>query len=161
MAMRIMIFIFLFLTVVHVESQEYGLTERIPNNSLLISIENDTLDQINLRRVFPNISFNKTVYLTHAGDGTNRIFILQQTGYIWVFPNDDNVQEANEFLHVTNNFTDDGNEEGLLGLAFHPDYKNNGRFYIYYTALISDQLVTRLSEFKISNDINKADPGIN
>jgi len=89
---------------------------------------------VSLVRAFPRLTFNTPVFLTHAGDGTNRIFVVQQDGNILVFPNDSAVAAGNTFLHITPKLSSVKGEQGLLGLAFHPDYKTNGYFYVNYTA---------------------------
>jgi glucose/arabinose dehydrogenase len=73
------------------------------------------------------------VFVTNAGDGSNRLFIVQQTGQILIFKNGS--LNATPFLDISSisNFTDAGGEQGLLGLAFDPNYKTNGYFYIAYT----------------------------
>jgi glucose/arabinose dehydrogenase len=67
--------------------------------------------------------------LTHAGD--DRLFVLEQPGRIRIVQNDQLLEQP--FLDVTDKVTTGGNEQGLLGLAFHPDYKANGQFFFYYT----------------------------
>ena len=81
---------------------------------------------------------------------------------IHVFKNDSKASEAKLFLNIregVKHFRRPGaNEEGLLGLAFHPDYKSNGKFYVYYTSQ-EDKLTSKVSEFKVSaDDPMKADP---
>jgi len=85
---------------------------------------------------FPNLTFTQPILLTHPPDGTNRIFVVQQDGHILVFPNDSAVTTAKPFLTITSKLSDYtiGGEEGLLGLAFHPQFQTNGYFYINYTA---------------------------
>jgi hypothetical protein len=75
------------------------------------------------------------VFLTHSNDGTNRIFVLQKNGLIRVFPNDSTVTSAPTFLDISSRIITGGggDERGLLGLAFHPNYSNNGYFYVDYT----------------------------
>ena len=81
---------------------------------------------------FENLSFSRPVDIQNAGDGTNRLFVVEQhTGRIYVFENDQDVSDAALFLEVEEINT--GGEEGLLGLAFHPDYENNGHFFVYYS----------------------------
>jgi len=77
----------------------------------------------------------RPILLTGAGDGSNRIFIPEQRGAIYVLPNDPGVKVAQVFLDIQAKvaYDDKTNEEGLLGLAFHPKYKENGRFFVYYT----------------------------
>jgi glucose/arabinose dehydrogenase len=101
----------------------------------------------------------RPVLLTHAGDGSNRIFVGTQHGVIHVFPNKPDVKQTKVFLDIQKlvNYNDNKNEEGLLGLAFHPDYKKNGEFFVYYTK--KPGLLSVISRFKVSrDDPNRADP---
>lgn len=70
------------------------------------------------------------VFMTHAGDGTNRLFIVQQGGIIRVLQ--PGATTATDFLNISTRISA-GGERGLLGLAFHPDYETNRRFFVYYT----------------------------
>lgn len=97
---------------------------------------------------FPNLSFTRPVDLQHAGDNTNRIFVVEQEGVISVFPNNASVESKKTFLDIKERVEDSGNEEGLLGLAFHPDYETNGYFYVNYTA--EDPNRTVISRFIVS-----------
>jgi glucose/arabinose dehydrogenase len=90
--------------------------------------------QIELQNAFPSLSFNRPVDLQHAGDGTNRLFVVEQEGRILVFENRSTVASTDLFLDIRNRVNSSGNEEGLLGLAFHPSYSTNGYFYVNYTA---------------------------
>jgi glucose/arabinose dehydrogenase len=79
---------------------------------------------------------------------------------IHVFPNDQSATKTKVFLDIQDRvrYSDDTNEEGFLGLAFHPKYKTNGEFYVYYTPK-KEKLVNVVSRFKVSKDNpNKADP---
>ena len=90
------------------------------------------------------------VGLTHADDGSNRLFILEQKGVIRIFHHGE--LQANPFLDIRSIIGSEGNEQGLLGLAFHPNYAENGLFFINYTNLDGDTIVSR---FQVS-----ANPGI-
>ncbi len=90
--------------------------------------------QFPIENAFPALNFNRPVDLQHAGDGSGRLFVVEQAGRILVFDNDAAVSGATEFLDIRDRVNDGGNEEGLLGLAFHPDYANNGYFYVNYSA---------------------------
>jgi glucose/arabinose dehydrogenase len=70
------------------------------------------------------------VYVTHAGDGSNRLFILEQAGRIRILQNGSLL--STPFLDIQTRVTS-GGERGLLGIAFHPDYRNNRRFFLNYT----------------------------
>ena len=94
----------------------------------------------------------RPVYLTHAGD--ERLFIVEQHGTIRIFQEGELLSQP--FLDVSEMITIDGTERGLLGLAFHPDYDDNGYFYIVYTNLDGDSEVSR---YTVSdNNPNVADP---
>ena len=98
---------------------------------------------------FPNLSFPRPVDLQHAGDNTNRIFVVEQAGVISVFQNNPTVASKKTFLDITAKVNDSGNEEGLLGLAFHPNYESNGYFYVNYTAANPSRTV--ISRFTVSS----------
>src|SRR5262249_35004980 len=102
----------------------------------------------------------RPIFLTHAGDGSNRNFVIVQQGVIHVFPNDQKVTESKVFLDIRDKvrYSDNENEEGLLGLAFHPQDKTNGEFLVFYTDKKA-KLTNIASRFKVSkDDPNKADP---
>ncbi|NKB70577.1 MAG: T9SS type A sorting domain-containing protein [Candidatus Latescibacteria bacterium] len=96
-----------------------------------------------LRPVFTGLEFTRPLYLTHAGDGSGRFFVVERSGLIKVFREGD--EAAGVFLDIADRVSDFRAEIGLLGLAFHPQYRDNGRFYVYY---IARGLVSRLSEFR-------------
>jgi uncharacterized repeat protein (TIGR03806 family) len=104
---------------------------------------------------FPNLTFNQPLFLTDAGDGTNRLFVLEKPGRIMVFPNDPNVTQATVFLDIQDKVIEDG-EQGLLGLAFDPQYSTNGFFYVYYSA--DGPQRSRITRFQVSANANVADP---
>jgi glucose/arabinose dehydrogenase len=98
--------------------------------------------------------FTKPVDISHAGDA--RLFITEQTGFIRIIAEDGTVLPE-PFLDISGPVNDSGNERGLLGLAFHPDYANNGYFFVNYTGPGGH---TRISRFSVSaSDPNVADPG--
>ncbi len=102
----------------------------------------------------------RPITLTTAGDASNRVFVADQRGSIYVFENSPSAKRAQLFLDITKRVHDwrIDNEEGLLGLAFHPSYKTNGQFFVYYTAESQPHLSV-VSRFTVSkNDRNKADP---
>ncbi|HET9055044.1 MAG TPA: PQQ-dependent sugar dehydrogenase [Cyclobacteriaceae bacterium] len=100
-----------------------------------------------VKPAFPKLSFTRPVDLQHANDNSNRLFVIEQEGIISVFKNDASVSSKKTFLDIRNKVEDSGNEEGLLGLAFHPQYKTNGYFYVNYTANNPDRTV--ISRFKV------------
>ena len=84
---------------------------------------------IPLENAFPNLSFERPVEFTHAGDGSNRVFVLEQEGRVRVFDNQASTKSAGVYLDIENKVSSEG-EMGLLGLAFHPNFKKNGYFYV-------------------------------
>ncbi|MGH2791790.1 MAG: PQQ-dependent sugar dehydrogenase [Actinomycetota bacterium] len=89
--------------------------------------------------------------VTHAGDASGRLFIVEQTGAIRVMRDGELLDEP--FLEVSEAIVA-GGEQGLLGLAFHPDYTRNGRFFIDYTDVNGDTVV---AEVVVSDDPDRAD----
>lgn len=94
-----------------------------------------SLSKMRLQRVFPNLSFELTTGIYEPLDGTERLFVLEQKGRIMVFENREGVKEAGVFLDIRDRVNSTGQEEGLLGLAFSPDYRSSGQFYVNYTAI--------------------------
>ena len=118
----------------------------------------DTPLDIKAVRAFPELKFNRPVLLTNAGDGSNRLFIAQQPGKIFVFPNKPDVEEPDLFMdwEKKTTYKNEEFEEGVLGIAFHPKFKSNGEFFMYYTEVPHISVISR---FKVSKeDPNKADP---
>ncbi|GAB3342496.1 PQQ-dependent sugar dehydrogenase [Larkinella ripae] len=109
---------------------------------------------IQLTNAFPGLKFNRPVEFTHAGDGTNRLFVLEQEGKIRVFENNSSAKTAETYLDLSNKVASEG-EMGLLGLAFHPDFKQNGFFYVYYTK--RNPVESVISRFKVTPTANRAD----
>ena len=118
----------------------------------------DTPLAVKAVRAFPELKFSRPVLLTNAGDGSNRIFVAQQQGKIFVFPNKPDVEDPELFMDWEKKtvYKNEEFEEGVLGLAFHPKFKTNGEFFMYYTEVPHISVISR---FKVSKDNpNKADP---
>ncbi|NXK75448.1 HIPL2 protein, partial [Amazona guildingii] len=107
-------------------------------------------------------SLRNPVLMVHANDHTHRMFIAEQVGVIWVYlPGGSRLEEP--FLDVRSLVLATpwlGDERGFLGMAFHPKYKDNGKFYIYYSYMDKNRVEKiRISELKVlASDANKADP---
>jgi glucose/arabinose dehydrogenase len=86
-------------------------------------------------------------------DGSGRLFVLEKVGRIRIIQNDQLIETL--FLDITNQVGSNGNEQGLLGLAFHPQYAQDGRFFVNYTDKNGN---TVLARFQVSSDPNIADP---
>lgn len=104
--------------------------------------------------------FTSPVFLAEPEDGSQRLFVVDQTGVIWIISGGARLQRP--FLDLRgrlvqlNSFYD---ERGLLGLAFHPDFAGNGRFYVSYSGHLRSGLspdewdhTTYISEFTVSAD---------
>jgi hypothetical protein len=85
--------------------------------------------------------FSSPLGVRHAGDGSGRLFVIQQGGIIDVIDTNGNAL-ATPFLNIEPLTTGTG-ERGLLGLAFHPNYSSNGFFYVNYTNLNGDTTIAR------------------
>lgn len=117
------------------------------------------LPRLKTNIAFPNLpGFDRPVSMATVGEGADeRIFIVEQNGVISSFPNDPKVKERKQFLDIRKRVNRRGNEEGLLGLAFHPQYAKNGEVFVYYSAIPPRRSV--VSRFKVSkDDPTKADP---
>lgn len=116
-------------------------------------------------------ALDSPILLTHAGDGSGRLFIVDQAGQIWIV--DGGVLLPTPFLDLTGTIVTlntSFDERGLLGLAFHPSYEDNGRLFVRYSGPRagdpSDPCFGSrrgcheeiLAEFRVSSDPNVADP---
>jgi glucose/arabinose dehydrogenase len=81
--------------------------------------------------------------IQNAGDGSGRLFIVEQAGVIRILQNDALLETP--FLDINERVDDSGNEQGLLGLAFHPEFAQNGFFYVNYTEAGGDTVIARFT----------------
>ena len=116
---------------------------------LFLSCSEKSLPQYTLQEAFPNLTLSGPLDLQNAGDGTDRIFVVEQSGKIYGFENNTGVTVKKKFLDITDSVSS-GGEMGLLGLAFHPNYENNGYFYVNYTKS-SPYRRTLIVRFQVSN----------
>ncbi|MCB0114229.1 MAG: PQQ-dependent sugar dehydrogenase, partial [Caldilineaceae bacterium] len=106
---------------------------------------------LGLETVFTGLTL--PVFLTHAGDGSGRLFLIEKPGRIYVAA--DTGSNPTLFLDITDRVGSGGNEQGLLGMAFAPDYAESGYFYVNYTDRGGD---TTVSRFQVTDDPDEADP---
>ncbi len=118
-----------------------------------------------LEEAFPGTIFERPVDFQNAGDGANRVFIVEQKGVIKVVgplsavsgTSVSRQEDVSVFLDVQDRVLFSPGEIGLLGLAFHPDFQNNGFFYVNYNA--DNPRRTVISRFSVSDGSpNEADP---
>jgi glucose/arabinose dehydrogenase len=101
-------------------------------------------------------SLDSPLDVVNAGDGSGRLFVVEQTGHIRVFKN--GAFLGTDFLDIHTVVNYDGGERGLLGAAFHPDYANNGYFFVYYTDLSSPVYNLTIARYHVSANPDVADP---
>jgi glucose/arabinose dehydrogenase len=100
-------------------------------------------------------NLSQPVHVTHAGDGTGRLFVIEKKGRVMIVRG--GAALPTPFLDITPLVGSGGSEQGLLSVAFHPDYAANGLLYVYYTDLQGDVAIARYGVSSESPD--RADPG--
>jgi glucose/arabinose dehydrogenase len=114
-----------------------------------------TQDQVSIENAFPSLTFNDPVGVFYLPDGANSILVIEQAGVVRVFENSRSVGVSSVFLDIASKVLY-GGEQGLLGLAFHPNYESNGYFYVNYVA--ENPRRTVVARYTVSvDDQNKAD----
>jgi glucose/arabinose dehydrogenase len=100
------------------------------------------------KEAFPALAFDQPVDLQQAPGDSSRFFVVEKDGAIKVFENSASVKNSTTYLDIKRKVTS-GGERGLLGLAFHPDFKSNGYFFVNYTA--GSPLKTVIARYKATN----------
>ncbi|MEM9192138.1 MAG: PQQ-dependent sugar dehydrogenase [Myxococcota bacterium] len=109
------------------------LEPRVENTTCTLP-EAGNLSDYDIENAFPSQDpFNRPIWVGLAPGDTNTMFVAQQGGTIFAFDNRSDAPSRETFLDIT--VTRAGNEEGLLGLAFHPSYARNGRFFLNYSSV--------------------------
>ncbi len=99
---------------------------------------------------FPSLpAFSNPVEIVHAYDGTNRMFVVQQRGIIYVLENTPSVSVRKVYLNLSDRVSPSGGETGLLGLAFHPSYPDSPYCYVNYTRT-TDSLRSYIARYTVS-----------
>lgn len=131
------------------------------------------LKQVTVERAFPNLKWSgweplndegvnvpfRPVLITNAGDGSGQMYVGEQHGKVYQFAGDRDATEARLFFDISHKvrYADNQNEEGFLGFAFHPRYRQNGQVIAYYT-LNQMPRVSIISRFTRSKDGSHIDP---
>jgi glucose/arabinose dehydrogenase len=102
-----------------------------------------------LQLKFIDSGLSQPIGITNAGDGSNRLFIVQRRGLVRVVKN--NALQAGSFMNISSKVSQSGSERGLLGLAFDPDFETNRRLFVFYTMASGGDII--ISRFL-------ADPGL-
>jgi glucose/arabinose dehydrogenase len=113
----------------------------------------------------PTLGFNKIaqgltspVDIKNAGDGSKRLFIVEQSGTIRIYRNGNVLSKP--FLNVSSVVRYNGGEAGLLSIAFHPNFEQNGYFFIYYTALNWNVTLARYRVSATNPDVANPNSGV-
>ena len=112
----------------------------------------NSLPAIELRDAYPALSFDRPLWMEEVPDDSKRLVLVEQGGRVWLLPADHNRAEKQLFLDISERKPMVQNEEGLLAFAFHPQFKANGKFYLYYSQQSPKRSV--LSELQVF----KSDP---
>ena len=97
---------------------------------------------------FPSLTFVKPVDLQSPRDGSHRLFVVEQGGVVRVFLNQPDAHTSDVFLDLGDKVNTDGNEMGLLGLAFSPAFATDKTFFVDYTASKWTRRITRVARFR-------------
>lgn len=114
-------------------------------------------DPVKLEPAWSGVKVQRPITLLNPPDGTGRSFLVQQRGKVLILPQDEAGTETKVFLDFSDRKMEENEfEEGLIGFAFHPQFKENGRFFVCYTQ--QNPKRSLVSELKVSpTDPNKAD----
>jgi hypothetical protein len=130
----------------------------VPGNRILqlivamavMCLPSPLMAQVQLTPIATGLS--NPLFVGHAGDGSQRLFIVEQDGIIRVLQSEQSTPTI--FLDIRPKIAAEG-EQGLLGLAFHPQYATNGRFFVFYTR-VGDGAIA-IAEYRVSADPNVAE----
>ena len=117
-------------------AQPFGLDQRTVVNGLTFPLDQPDLSggnvDVEINQVFSQITVENPLLITAAHDGSNRLFVVEKDGLIKVFPNSNTTTSAEIFLDISGQIATAG-EQGLLGMAFDPNFTQNRYFYVYYS----------------------------
>ncbi|XP_013908701.1 PREDICTED: HHIP-like protein 2 [Thamnophis sirtalis] len=153
-----------FCNIVNIQDKDYCFPDVLRNTDLnnnlgVVVADKKGCLQLCLKEVANGL--RNPVLMVHANDNTHRMFVAEQMGLVWVYlPDGSRLEEP--FLDIKQLVLTTpwvGDERGFLGMAFHPQYKENGKFYIYYSYQDKKKVEKiRISELMVSTaDVNKAD----
>ena len=110
-----------------------------------------------IQQVFSQISFSSPVAMMQAPGDDTLWYVIEQRGVVRVFDNDPNVAASSVYLDINARVDSSANEAGLLGMAFHPDFQNNGQVFLSYTR--GGPLTSVVSRFTVDSGTGLPDPG--
>ena len=112
---------------------------------------------LEVQRVFPNLSFSQPVSMRQAPGDSSRWYIVEQSGVVRVFNNDQATNASSVFVDISARVNDNFSESGLLGMAFHPGFPSTPAVYLSYTGG-GGPLISILSRFQLDNTGLALDP---
>jgi len=116
-----------------------------------LNVNAQNFDLLSLAEVASGL--NEPVGMVSPDDGSGRLFIIEQAGIVKIYNSGDGSVNATPFLNIINQVNSQSSEQGLLGLAFHPDFANNGYFYLNYIRRIGiGQDNTVIARFSVSEE---------
>jgi uncharacterized repeat protein (TIGR03806 family) len=136
-------------------SADFGLTARAPLAALNIPLGAGSIGSYQLENAFPGLNFPAAVFLT-AVPGQDRLVVIRQSGLVEAFT-DDAAASASSVVLDLRGVTTFGGEQGLLGLAFDPDFVLNRYFYVHYS--IPSPHRSRIARFTWDAGTDQAVPG--
>jgi uncharacterized repeat protein (TIGR03806 family) len=111
-----------------------GLATRPANPTCVAFARPSTGGSVAVTPAFPKLSFSVPLLLSQAPGDKSRFFLVQKTGKILTFANDDGADAVDTFANMASKIEAGPNEAGLLGMAFHPKFAENGQVLLSYTA---------------------------
>jgi uncharacterized repeat protein (TIGR03806 family) len=126
-----------------------GLDARPANSSCLAGDAPPAAVALAQDQVFAGVGgFASPLLMLQEPSSTARWYVVQKGGTVFVFDNQPNASSRRVFINVATSLSSTSGEEGLLGMAFHPDYPTNPRVYLSYTATDGAQRVSRVVEYQ-------------
>ena len=125
-----------------------GLSTRPVNHTCLARDRPASGGSVSYTQVFSGIDFSFPVSMVHPRGDDSRLWVVEQTGAIRVLDNDDAVSDSEVALDLSGVISEwNGNEDGLLGMDFHPHFADNGYIYVAYTTDVTGGMTDRVSRF--------------
>jgi len=151
-------FVLVFLTGLCLTATDASAQEAVPSTDRVPNPELAHADPVYaLQPAFPALTFDVPVDLQHAKDVPEYLFIVERRGVIYVVLNDSSTTRRSVLLDIADQVYTAHHEEGLLGMAFHPDYVRTRAFYVYHSACCPRRTVVARYQ-SMSDDLLRADP---